>query len=91
MTKSKSTSKSRKTTTTKTATTPAPQLSDAAKLAAKLNREFGPCTVVRAVAQKFPKLRRRDVMSIATKLGINKYTASRQFQEVRSGEIEVVF
>lgn len=52
-------------------------------------KEFGPCTVVRAVTQRYSKLRRRDVLGIAEKLDINEYTASRQFQEVRHNGVRI--
>lgn len=57
--------------------------------AAKVNKEFGPCTVVRAVAQKYPSLRRRDVLSVTTELGINEKTAARQFFLTRSGAVRI--
>jgi hypothetical protein len=57
--------------------------------ARKISKEYGSVTVIRAVAQKYPSLERRDVMEIADKLGINKFTASRQFHVARSGEVEI--
>lgn len=53
-------------------------------------QEFGPCTITRAVTQKYKSLSRADVLSIASELDINQHTASRQYQEVRSGKTRVV-
>lgn len=69
----------------------APNKTQAAALAhaRKLSKEYGPCTVVREVAQKYKSLSRGEVLEIAAALKINKGTASRQFQEIRSGNIKV--
>ena len=77
----------------KTKTAPsARELRQAMAYATKLlNKDFGPVSVVRAVTQNHPRLRRRDVLQIATALDINHFTASRQFQEIRSGTTQVVF
>jgi len=75
---------------TSTANVPAASTIKAADAyARKINREYGPCTVVRAVAQRYPSLRRRDVLGIAGALKINPGTAARQFFLSRSGQIEV--
>jgi histone H1/5 len=58
--------------------------------ARKVAKEYGSVTVVRATAQKFPKMKRSEMMDIlVNKLGVNKFTASRQFHTARSGEVEV--
>lgn len=57
--------------------------------ARKLNKEYGPCTVLREVTQKYASLERKDVLAIAKALGLNTGTAARQFQEVRSGNIRI--
>lgn len=58
--------------------------------ARKLDKTFGPCTVIRSLTQRFPKLPRGDVLEIADSIGINRNTANRQFQEIRSGNLQVV-
>ncbi len=61
-------------------------ITKATSYAKQLHKEgYGSCTIVRAVTQKYPSLARRDVLRIAASLDINLGTASRQFQEVRSG------
>lgn len=52
-------------------------------------KDFGPCTVVRAVTQKYPSLRRRDVLAIAEALKIDQGTARQQFFLTRSGNIAI--
>lgn len=52
---------------------------------AKKMEDKGPCSVVRAVADKYKTFERADVLAVADALKINKYTASRQFQVARSG------
>lgn len=52
-----------------------------------MGQEFGPVTVISAVTLKHGALKRRDVLQIAALLGINQGTASRQYQEVRSGKV----
>lgn len=61
----------------------------AEEYARKISKDYGSVTVVRAVSQKFGDLVRGDVMALAEKLGINKFTASRQFHVARSGEVEI--
>lgn len=61
----------------------------AEEYARKISKDYGSVTVVRAVSQKFSDLVRGDVMALAEKLGINKFTASRQFHVARSGEVEI--
>lgn len=57
--------------------------------ARKIAKDYGSVTVIRAVSQKYGKIPRADVLAIADKLGINKFTASRQFHVARSGEVEI--
>lgn len=78
--------KSTKTTSTSGVSTAA--LAYARKLA---KDGYGNCTIIRGVTQRFSKMPRKDVLSIAKALRINPGTASRQFQEVRSGAVEVTF
>lgn len=52
-----------------------------------VKKNYGTCTVVRAVATKFPALPRHDVMTIAAELELNPHTTSRQFHLVRSGAV----
>lgn len=66
-----------------------PKSQPALTYARRLNKDYGPVTVVRAVTQRFPRLRRRDVLAIASELKINTGTASRQFQEVRNNGLRV--
>lgn len=78
------------TTTQKSSTKPAPAVIAAKRYAKQLaKKEFGPCTITRAVTQKFRSLTRADVLGIADELNINHFTASRQYQEVRSGKTRV--
>lgn len=87
------TTKTRK--TSKPATTAAdydpPAVHPAALKFAKslVKKDYGPVTVVRATAQRFPTLKRRAVLAIAETLGFNLGTASRQFQEIRSGNVKI--
>lgn len=55
----------------------------AVALAKRLDKEYGPVTVLRAVTQRYASLERRDVLEVARALRYNEGTASRQFQEVR--------
>lgn len=58
--------------------------------ARKVMKDYGAVTVVRATAQKFPAMKRGELLSILVDtLGINKFTASRQFHAARSGEVEL--
>lgn len=52
-----------------------------------VKKQYGTCTVVRALATKFPQLPRHDVMAIAAELELNPHTTSRQFHLVRSGAV----
>lgn len=58
--------------------------------ARKLAKSYGNCTVVREVTQRYSTLERKDVLAICAKVGISKFTAQRQFQEVRSGNIRIL-
>jgi hypothetical protein len=51
--------------------------------------DFSPCTIIRAVASKFPSLVRGEMLAIADVLGLNAGTTARQYQEVRSGSLVV--
>lgn len=51
--------------------------------------EYGSCTVIRALTQHHPKLTRHEVLAIAAELGLNRFTASRQYHLVRSGAVTV--
>jgi hypothetical protein len=64
---------------------------DAKAYAAKLAKEFGNCTVVRATVQKFPKLTRAETLALADELKIPRATASTQYQAVRHGGVTVEF
>jgi hypothetical protein len=48
-------------------------------------KEGGPVQAIRAITNKFKTFERRDVMAVAEKLDINKFTASRQFHVARAG------
>lgn len=63
-------------------------LAPAIAFAKTVSKEYGPVEVVRAVAAKFKSFKRGDVLSVAEALKINKYTASRQFHLLRSGEVK---
>lgn len=69
-------------------TAPPAALTYARKLA---KQGYGNCTIIRGVTQRFSRMPRKDVLSIAKTLHINPGTASRQFQEVRSGQTRVTF
>lgn len=73
----------------KKVTPPAKTVKAAKTYATKINAEYGACTVVRAVTQRYASLRRCDVLAIADALKINKGTAARQFFLTRSGQIQI--
>lgn len=68
---------------------PSPDRSAAEAFGKKVAAEYGPVTTVRAVTQKFPTLQRADVLAIASKLKINQFTASGQYQAARSGKVKI--
>jgi hypothetical protein len=70
-----------KTNSTKSA--PAPKLDDAVALAMKVVSEEGACAAIRAVAVKYPDLKRCDLMEVGAYVGINPFTTSRQFHLAR--------
>ena len=67
---------------------PAP---DAAGLAfaKKTFAEYGACDTVRLVTQKFPNLKRGEVIAVCVAVGINKATSATQYQAVKSGAVKV--
>lgn len=74
---------------TKTTKSHAAVVTSAAAFAKKVNRQYGACDTVRAVTQRFPSLTRGEMLTIAKAVGINKHTASTQYQRVRSGAIAI--
>lgn len=56
-----------------------------------VKQNYGDCTVVRAITQRHAKMPRKDILAVAKILGFNAGTASRQYQEVRSGKTSIEF
>lgn len=50
-------------------------------------REFGVVGAVRGIAGRYPTLTRQDMLTVAKKARVNLNTASRQFNEVRTGRV----
>ena len=78
-------------TTTKTETPVVSATYTAALATARslIKKDYGACTIIRAITQKYPKLVRHEVMEIAELCKLNAFTASRQYHLVRSGEVEI--
>ena len=46
--------------------------------------KMGPCAAVRALVKRFPSLKRAAVVATAAAAGINRVTASSQYQRART-------
>lgn len=67
--------------------TPSSTIAKARIVCAKVLREAGPCAAVKNMTQRYPSLRRRDVLCITDAFRINRGTASRQFY-LQRGEMK---